>query len=115
MNKEMKFRGLSKKGWLYGMPTYDFFYIFNKEQLDSADNYRVKPETVGQFTGLQDANGVDIFGGDILETPKGYCTVTYDLGCFYTISVSKYRLGGWKKSSIKVIANIHQNPELLSF
>jgi len=44
-----KYRGLRTdgKGWVYGMPTYDFKYIFNESSLDSPDNYEVIPETVG--------------------------------------------------------------------
>ena len=67
-----------------------------------------------QFTGLTDKNGREIYEGDIVKTNKFVTSVTFFEGCFYTVTDGgNYRCGGWNRSAIEVIGNIHQNPELL--
>ena len=84
MTRQIEFRGLRKDGmgWLYGsLIVEQYTPSFNnmEEDLNNAGklSYRIYPfkpedglakevipETVGQYTGLKDMHGVDIYEGD---------------------------------------------------
>lgn len=129
MKTQTLFRGKLNAGgkWVYGMPTYDFEYIFNAENCDSPDNFAVNPRTIGQFTGLTDKNGKKIFKGDIVQWVESdwKYIIKFANGAFscYHIGLKDFdrsdlKWGGiWRFSElameIEVIGNIHDNPELL--
>ena len=79
----------------------------------------VIPETVGQYTGLTDKNGVRIFEGDIVSLVKhdGLIYKVVYVPCRYELVNSKgvncFVLDIYKSENIEVIGNIHDNPELL--
>lgn len=124
MEREILFRGknLDSTDWIYGMPTYDFKFIFNEDNTDSSDNYKVLPKTVGQFTGVIDKKGVKIFEGDLIEIPynnwmmEGVHEVFFYEGSWVTSSVifankesaNKHSLIWIVENGGFVIGNIHE-------
>ena len=99
----------------------------------------VRPETVGQFTGLTGKNGVKIFEGDVVQIHSrssvngevmaviafhhgcfGYAYIDYDpydndneCPAFDASYDNNDHLAQYAHNFIKVIGNIYDNPELL--
>jgi uncharacterized phage protein (TIGR01671 family) len=80
----------------------------------------VDPATVGQFTGLADKNGKEIYEGDICKLNGIYGSDDYEVRfgkAVFEIHSEKRVLTDLllyvESKEIEVIGNIHDNPELL--
>lgn len=125
--REIKFRGYNGEKWLFGNLDIDYK---TKQAAISDDRWWRHPvrfETVGQFTGLKDAKGKEIYEGDILlyRLPENMIAlnnsdksvVFYGHGMFLVshgkIEFSVNQVLGVHGDDAVVIGNIFDNPELL--
>ena len=131
--RTIKFRGIciKTKHWLYGdlvQDTEGGCYIY---PIDCDGLYRdnkVVSETVGQYTGLRDANGREIYEGDIVRHPyidpifraivdgsSVESKVAFHNGAFvinYDVDDFIYLDAFIREGHVEVVGNIHDNPEL---
>lgn len=118
MNREILFRGkrVDNGEWVIGYYLFagtDFILPVGKYLNDIVS---VAPNTIGQYTGLIDKNGVKIFEGDILNENGYYFTVVYDArnAKFKLQYVHVIQYPEWNRGVLmEVIGNIYDNLELL--
>ena len=127
--RTIKFRGKTHGNgkWYYGSLVYSneinaaIYFQIGSGLVKTMDWVYVIRETIGQFTGLYDCDGKEIYEGDILRfgnSKCGVCEVKWDESiaafciCFYfKDEIGSRPLGGGVEFAI--IGNIHDNPELL--
>lgn len=128
--RDIKFRAKAQyfdEDWIYGL-----IFKSGKElewtelQTEDGHDFYVDSETVGQYTGLKDKNGREIYEGDIVQIhndKKSVFEIRWVGGGFYRRHkfMQKYKGESWEEitdlpmypSAHIVIGNIHENPELL--
>ena len=135
--REIKFRAQDYScKWQYGFVAKDneSSVIIPLKQEDSVAQYVIS-ETIGQYTGLNDINGKEVYEGDIViidGEPNNRRVVVYYEEAFNIATIEEYDylqkgehpylndyahmtcLNEWSNTGlVRVLGNVHDDPELL--
>ncbi len=119
--REIKFRAkmIDDSSWVSGGGVWTFercTALFGEDENGNPVVHSINPETVGQFTGLLDKNGKEIYEGDVLHQDNySDWVVVWENAGFHIYNVCNPG-NYWPhlKSGREVIGNIYEHPELLT-
>ena len=146
MERQIKFRAKDTfkseffpQRWLYGTPVQDGddMWMCVKKEDNGIVSVKVAPSTVGQFTGLTDCNGKEIYEGDIVVADRypffcdgkpNYVAVVEWNDCGFAAFYELHKESNAKGISVgcpcdfdsdtanryRVIGNIYDNSELIT-
>lgn len=128
MERTIKFRGKTPQGeWVYGF----YHHLTRKANthfiIDEDNNHvEVIPSTVGQYVGISDKNGIEIYEGDVIKSDVEILNTIVE---YKTIRESRYGQGdytewnymgfciskSWSRDyPIEIIGNTTDSPELFN-
>jgi hypothetical protein len=126
MQREIKFRAIAYDYiWVYGLITHIREEIIDILRVDqgwymSGEKgeplaYKIQPITIGQFTGLLDCNGKEIYEGDLVsdlwERSKKHRI--NEVKIIDAITCNPFKYFSCVNEQFEIIGNIYEHPQLL--
>jgi len=107
--RDIKFKGqqLNSTEWVYGN------FVSDSSITNSSGTFKIKPETVSQFTGILDNKGAEIWENDIVQDKFGVGKIIFLNGMFsvqFDITVIMEIDGKY----LTVVGNIFDDPALFA-
>lgn len=117
--REIKFRGRTPEGqWVYGDLTHERWPLddYNDDERVCVGGHEVMEQSVGEFAGLCDKDGKEIYEGDVVAIQHvglaivGWC---HGASTIKGDGITVGRLAGFTEL-ITIIGNVYDTPELFN-